>query len=362
MALLKSTKQRLGKLIDSAATLQLASEIAANRLTERVLDKATTTLVARVSVHGLENKNAAWSAVARNMRQIQEQVELEFRAAMLEARAIGREFAMRQVAIEAEPLVQTAEHALVLTPTLPAAEVEAMWVQQAGVSMARQFGASTIAELSRWSAANETTSRLPGKLNRVREAIEPERKKHAVTQSVQAFNEAKRDKWAELKEGRAKTLPGIPGTGAGKGGSGRGHAFDNSVREIWSAILDTRTCPICWKLDGAMVRVGEDFPEGAKSPLHAHCRCEVITAVIPDELERYLPGAALDYDALKDDIKDYMGSRKFDVGEGVRHAKRYVDDVLAKRGHSPVVLTERVNNRRAYFPNIVQAKAPTLRF
>lgn len=369
MPLAKATKEHIATVADSAAVLQLASELAANRLTGPVLDRATETLVARVAIEGLSSKEAAWLSVARNVRDLEDQVQLQFRAAMLEARAIGREFAMQQVALEAKPLVQTAAHALLLTPTLPAAEVEAMWAHHAATGMARQFGAAAIAEVSRWKAANESTTRLPAKLRRVREAVEPERKRHYVTQSVGAFNEAKREKWVELKD-RAKALPGMPSVPVTTGrGSGRGRPVDDGARELWSAVLDTKTCPVCWKLDGNMVKVGEPFHEGARTPLHGHCRCTVITIFIPAEIQRYLDGAGDDYESLKADIKDYMGSRKFDVGEGVRHAKRFVDDTFAKRypsqEHSPMAgspwaLTQRFNNRREYFPNVVRPRAPTL--
>lgn len=361
MALAKSTKQHIAKVADSAAVLQLASEDAARRLTEPVVARATERLVAGVATQ-LHDQKAAMRAAARGIREAQEKLQDEFAAAMTEARAIAREFAMRQVALEAEPLVSTATHGLMLTPSLAPVEVEAMWAEHAGTSVARRFGSAAIAEAMAWQKGNQPPAALPRALSRVSQRLEPERKLHAVTQSVGVFNEAKREKWGELRADRAKTLPGIPGATEGKRGRGTAHPFDDGFRELWSAILDTKTCSVCWKHDGEMVKVGQQFSEGATCPLHGHCRCSCITVFIPEELQRYLEGAELDYDALKDDIKDYMGSRKFDVGEGVRHAKRFVDDVLAERGHSPVVLTERVNSRRDYFPNIVVHKAPALRW
>jgi hypothetical protein len=367
MALAKSTKQHIAKVADSAATLQLASEEAAKRLTVPVAARAAERLVAKVATHDPRTPRAALSNAARSIREVQEQLQHEFETAMREARSIAREFAGRQVALEAEPLVSTARHALVMAPSLPAAEVEAMWAQHAATSVARRFGTAAIAETMAWQKSGKDAAALPRALARVDKHLEPERKLHSVTQSVGAFNEAKREQWSEL---RAKTLPGIPGASEGKSGRGTPHPFDDGFRELWSALLDAKTCPVCWGHDGEMVKVGEKFREGATTPLHGHCRCSCITVHIPEELHKYLAGAELDYDALKDDIKDYMGSRKFDVGEGVRHARGFVDEMFQKRypsqEHSPIrgsslELTRRVNDRRAYFPNVVVAHAPSLR-
>lgn len=361
MALAKETKEHLAKVADSAATLQLAAEEAARRLTEGAVSNATDHVVLRVATR-LESRQSAASAAASAIREAQERLQDDFTAAMLEARSIARELAVQQLAVEAEPII-TAGYGLSLTPSLSPAEVEAMWAHHAGTGMARAFGSATISETMAWQGSSATPAALPKRLKRAHQKVDAERKKHAVTQSVQAFNEAKREHWGRLKEeGRAKGLPPIGvSPGAGKSGKGDGGWLD-ATREIWSALLDGKTCPICWKLDGTMVEVGKPFPEGARTPLHGHCRCTVVTAFIPSELERFLPGAEQDYDALKEDIRDYMGSRKFDVGEGVRHAKRYVDEVLERRGQSPIVLAERFNNRAAYFPNIVQARAPSLRW
>lgn len=370
MALAKATKKHIDKVADSGATLLLASEEAARRLTAPVVTRASETLVARVAVQ-LGDQRATMRAAARGIREVQEQLQHEFAAAMREARSIAHEFAMRQVALEAEPLVVTAAHGLSLTPALTVPEIEAMWAEHAATSVARRFGSTAIAETMAWQKSKRGPEALPRQLARVSQRLEPERKLHAVTQSVAAYNEAKRDKWNELRADRAKTLPGIPGDTEGKRGRGTRHPFDDGMRELWSAILDTKTCPVCWKLDGQLVKVGDAFPEGARCPLHGHCRCNVVTIFVPEELQRYLASAELDYDAFKDDVRDYMGSRKFDVGEGVRHAKRFVDDMFEKRypaqEQSPIrgsalVLTQRVNNRRDYFPNIVQARAPRLHF
>lgn len=354
MALSRKTEKRLAKLVDSAATLQLATEHAADLLTYSAVESSTERLVTRVVVQSGSVRGAAWSAAVRSIQREQEQLQVDFTAAMLEARAIGQEFAMRQLALELEPVME--RHALVLTPSLAPAEVEALWAKHAATGMARAMGTVAIGEAVAWKNSREETATLAKRLASVPKRVEAERKRHAVNQSVGAFNETKREKLVELKErGPGTGAPGIVKT------KGRGaQTFDDGMREIWSAILDRKTCPVCWKLDGQMVKVGEKFHEGARSPVHGHCRCTQITAFIPEELEKYLAGAELDYEALKDDVKDYMGSHKFDVGEGVRHAKQYVVEVLERRGHSPYVLAERFNNRGKYFPNVPKPVVPSL--
>jgi hypothetical protein len=121
------------------------------------------------------------------------------------------------------------------------------------------------------------------------------------------------------------------------------------------------------------VELEESF-QVASAIVH-NCRCVVVTAFIPAELEKYLAGVGHDFAALKDDIHDYMGNRKFDGGVGVRHAKRFVDDVFAERhlgehartgrfdiSGSARELTRRLNDRGSYFPNLVQPRAPTIRW
>ncbi len=48
---------------------------------------------------------------------------------------------------------------------------------------------------------------------------------------------------------------------------------------IWNAILDPRTCPICYPLDGVTAPTPLDFPHGPP-PIHPRCRC----VLIPDFL------------------------------------------------------------------------------
>lgn len=53
----------------------------------------------------------------------------------------------------------------------------------------------------------------------------------------------------------------------------------------WNSILDSRTCPVCWNLDGALVKQGEAFPGGYSPGWHPHCRCAV--HAVKSNLVRY---------------------------------------------------------------------------
>jgi SPP1 gp7 family putative phage head morphogenesis protein len=48
----------------------------------------------------------------------------------------------------------------------------------------------------------------------------------------------------------------------------------------WNAILDPRTCAICFPLDGTTAPTPSDFPRGAP-PLHPLCRCIVTPIITP---------------------------------------------------------------------------------
>lgn len=47
----------------------------------------------------------------------------------------------------------------------------------------------------------------------------------------------------------------------------------------WNAILDPKTCPVCWALDGTEAPFPAAFPQGPP-PLHPYCRC-ILTPVTP---------------------------------------------------------------------------------
>lgn len=55
------------------------------------------------------------------------------------------------------------------------------------------------------------------------------------------------------------------------GGRQAAHEANGKVvgKEVWRAMLDNRTCPVCAALDGTVFRVGD----GPTPPMHPRCRC-----------------------------------------------------------------------------------------
>jgi len=71
---------------------------------------------------------------------------------------------------------------------------------------------------------------------------------------------------------------------------GREEGFNDIKNQIgayqWSAILDSRTCPICKSLDGTYFEPGDPALAELKPPIHLHCRC-ILVAVLKEELANF---------------------------------------------------------------------------
>ena len=82
------------------------------------------------------------------------------------------------------------------------------------------------------------------------------------------------------------TAAAIVATGINKG---RKDVFEDSSNDIseyqYSAILDTKTCPICDDLDGSVVDEAEYKRTEFDPPIHHHCRC-IWVAILKDELDQ----------------------------------------------------------------------------
>ena len=88
------------------------------------------------------------------------------------------------------------------------------------------------------------------------------------------------------KEVIGLTAAAIVATGVNKG---RKDVFEDSSNDIseyqYSAILDTKTCPICDDLDGSVVDEAEYKRTEFDPPIHHHCRC-IWVAILADELDQ----------------------------------------------------------------------------
>jgi len=70
---------------------------------------------------------------------------------------------------------------------------------------------------------------------------------------------------------------------------GRKDVFADNASDIasyqYSAILDTKTCPICDDLDAKVVDEAEYKRTSFDPPVHHHCRC-IWVAILKDELDQ----------------------------------------------------------------------------
>lgn len=122
----------------------------------------------------------------------------------------------------------------------------------------------------------------------------------------------------------------------------RRRAFDDLSRsplapelyKVWSAVLDRKTCALCFAKDGQVRGLHESF--GATPPVHPNCRCivELGRVTRPERLE----DVAIDYDALKLEIRDRIRERRQESG---RHASAFLAESMGERRRSPLVLTGR---------------------
>ena len=103
------------------------------------------------------------------------------------------------------------------------------------------------------------------------------------------------------------------------------------------------------EVEGLTVALSDSLAAASDDPKLTHCRCIVVTFLVPEASKRRLRGIESDYKALKADISAYM--RNFTVadleGRGQRHAAEFVSEALAT--NSPKTLTKRFLKRSNYF-------------
>jgi hypothetical protein len=77
---------------------------------------------------------------------------------------------------------------------------------------------------------------------------------------------------------------------------------------------------------------------------HLNCRCVRLTVTIPEAARRKLPGMQIDYQQLKEDVRDYFRGRNLTQVKGVRHAESYITGTLQET--SPETLTRMLREQR----------------
>jgi hypothetical protein len=112
----------------------------------------------------------------------------------------------------------------------------------------------------------------------------------------------------------------------------------NEYVKVWSAVLDRKTCALCFGKDGQVRELHESF--GAWPPVHPNCRCviEVVRIPRPERLE----DIGIDYAAFKDELRDVIRERREESG---RHAVAFLTESMEEGRRSPLVLTGRFRHK-----------------
>jgi hypothetical protein len=271
------------------------------------------------------------------------------------------------------------------------ADEDASDAQVAADGMSAAWGAAALGAIVLWRRQGAQARRLAPALRALPRALDGRVRRHAATQAVRAYDIGRAEAWPVLRAPRLP--PGWPPDwkrGLRAPEPRRLPRFEPAVEfepeteiglpygwtaglfEIWSAILDNKTCPICHKLDGTMVPKGKEFPGGYRPGFHANCRCIIVSSFIPESQRARLPGMQIDYHELKEDVKEWFlaeGGPQL----GRRHAAGFVRDTMQRTG-SPEVLGRKlldspgnyvdgryaagVQNRRALRPEPVLRQIP----
>jgi hypothetical protein len=111
------------------------------------------------------------------------------------------------------------------------------------------------------------------------------------------------------------------------------HDPEAGVFKVWSAVLDRRTCGLCFDKDGRTIELHASF--GETPPVHVCCRCaiEFVHVPRPERLE----DVAFDYALFKREMRDVIRERRV---AGERHATGFVRGSM-DRARSPVQVTKK---------------------
>jgi hypothetical protein len=246
---------------------------------------------------------------------------------------------------------------------------DASEAQVAGDGMSAAWGAAALGALMLWRRGGARAAALAPALRGLPRGLDGRIRRHAASQAVDAYEAGRGAAWplsrapmlppgwpADWKRGlrlqsaRMLRLPypepqesldvepeteiGLP------------YGWQAGIFEVWSAILDAKTCPICSGLDGTMVPKGKAFPGDYRPKVHPFCRCAIVTTFIPESQRARLPGMQLDYQELKADVADYFrGADRSILGR--RHAAGFVRDTMQRTG-SPEALTRRFQRPQDY--------------
>lgn len=186
-------------------------------------------------------------------------------------------------------------------------------------SLATAWGAAGLALLA--GNALDVTARELAELAKV---VDGRLRRAAATEVARSFN-SEREELFGIAVGRSgQTGPQfgteLPAPGAFK---------------IWSAVLDGKTCPRCFVVDGETIELHRTFSAGVP-PLHPHCRC-IVEHIIVKKPQR-LEDIAIDYDLFKQELRDVIREGRLEASE--RQALPFASDSLGPK-RSPLALSKR---------------------
>jgi|GEM_PF-4999273 len=356
----RETRRQVETQHADAVTRLVAAEGATLALAQAAVEDATRRLVAAVATQDARDPAAAARAARRAVRDVTTILGSTFAEALQAGRSGAREQARGQVELEIGLVTAACQGLGVTPPVLPATGPDTssddVWSRVSGASMAAAWGAAAIAAIGRWASGGRGS--LPQALQATPKALAPVIQRHAVSQSAAAYAEHHRELWGAIlasdltDEHQVEAELGLP------------HGWRDVVYDVWSAYLDRRTCRFCWALDGQMVPVGKPFQVAGVShlvpgkgireaALHPLCRCLIVTTVIPEAMRARLPGAQLDFAALKEDVREFFqGLHPAAKEHGRRNAQPFLQGTLAggsfsgRPGTSPEALTRSLQKRQ----------------
>jgi hypothetical protein len=244
-----------------------------------------------------DKQRIALATVRRAAPRIQRALEEALVQARAGARASGRDSLGGTVAVgDVHPLSGRDEHDVV-----------------AAHSAAGAWSAAWATAATALVLADEDPNRAPVAAARAR-ASSLER--IAATETASAFNDERRRAYGDL----AKSSLG------------------SELFKVWNAVLDRRTCALCFGKDGQVRALHESF--GDTPPVHPNCRCVVDLVRVPRP-ER-LEDVAIDYASFKAELRDVIREHREESG---RHASAFLTESMGARRRSPLVLAARFRER-----------------
>lgn len=356
----RETRRQVEAQHADAVRRLVSAEGNALSLAVEAVEDATRRLVAAVVTKDIDDPDEAARAARRAVRDVSAHLGGSFAEALQAGRSGARAQARGQVELEVGLVTAACQGLGATPPVLPVGEPDTssddVWSRVSGASMAASWGAAAIAAVGRWASGGRGS--LPQALQATPKAVAPAIQRHAVSQSAAAYAEHHRALWDAIlasdlsDEHQVEAELGLP------------HGWRDVVYDVWSSYLDRRTCRFCWALDGQMVPIGKPFQVAGLShlvpgrgireaALHPLCRCLIVTTVIPEAMRARLPGAQLDYAALKDDVREFFqGLHPAAKEHGRRHALPFQQGTLAGQSHSgrpgtsPETLTRALQKRQ----------------